>query len=108
MLLLTVIPNSKNSPAGIKIKISLCESRACMCGYVVIHALRDKRVVLTCSAWYTARIFLPRKTRMQKKKFPKTKCDYRLLKECWWNGHSSSLFSVHMYQEVAKTVFLGS
>lgn len=47
------MPNNKNSPAGIKMKISLYESRAWMCGDVVIHAWKDKRMVLTCSAWYT-------------------------------------------------------
>lgn len=85
-------------------KILLYDSRACMCGDVVIHAWRDKRVVLTCFLLGT----LPKETRMQNKKFPKTKCHYQLRKECRGNEHSSSLFSLHMYQEVAKTVFLGS
>lgn len=52
-------------------KIPLYESRAYICGDVVIHAWKDKRVVLTCSLWYTAKFLCQGKQECKRRNFEK-------------------------------------
>jgi hypothetical protein len=48
------MPNRKGNPPGIRAEFPLLQTRAYRSGDILILTWRDKRVVLTCSAWHTA------------------------------------------------------
>jgi hypothetical protein len=105
-IIVNVIPNNKNSLAGIKMKIWLSESRACICGDVVIHACREQMVVLTCSAWCTATFLCQGKQECKRRNFQKPSVVTSYLKNAREWTHQFTVFFTHISRD-GKNCFSG-